>query len=216
MALDVVVAGVAAEQVVVLIAVDAVVPAAAGDGVATGVPAEAVPAAVPQDAVVVLAALDGVATALAPEGIVAGAALLMIGTPPVPATATPPGPNGRITFHREDDNGFAQVWTANPDLTAAQQVTSGPAYSGFPAWAPDASRIAFERRPQRLDAQFRAGTRVVSHGDTLVLETNRGPTAVGEACSALIAVGAVIRSVTVRESDLAEVFRRLTGAELGS
>ncbi|MGE0159593.1 MAG: ABC transporter ATP-binding protein [Gemmatimonadales bacterium] len=76
--------------------------------------------------------------------------------------------------------------------------------------------IAFERRPQRIDAQFRAGTRVVSDGDPLVLETSRGATAVGEACAALIAVGAVIKSVTVRESDLAEVFRRLTGAELGS
>ncbi len=76
--------------------------------------------------------------------------------------------------------------------------------------------ITFERRPQRLDAQFRAGTRVVSDGDPLVLESSRGPTAVGEACAALIAVGAVIKSVTVRESDLAEVFRRVTGAELGS
>jgi ABC-2 type transport system ATP-binding protein len=76
--------------------------------------------------------------------------------------------------------------------------------------------IAFERRPQRLDAHFRTGTKVISDGDPLVLETSRGPTAVGEACSALIAVGAVIKSVTVRESDLAEVFRRVTGAELGS
>lgn len=76
--------------------------------------------------------------------------------------------------------------------------------------------IAFERRPQRLDALFRPGTRVVSDGDPLVLESSRGPTAIGEACAALIAVGAVIKSVTVRESDLAEVFRRVTGAELGA
>jgi ABC-type multidrug transport system ATPase subunit len=75
--------------------------------------------------------------------------------------------------------------------------------------------ITFERRPQRLDAQFRPGTRVVSDGDPLVLETSRGPTAVGEACAALSSVGAVIKSVAVRESDLAEVFRRVTGAELG-
>jgi len=76
--------------------------------------------------------------------------------------------------------------------------------------------ITFDRRPQRLEAHFRAGTRLVSDGDPMVLETSRGPTAVGEACAALIAVGAVIRSVTVRESDLAEVFRRVTGAELGA
>ena len=76
--------------------------------------------------------------------------------------------------------------------------------------------IFFERRPTRLDAQFRPGIRVVSDGDPLVLESTRGQAAVGEACAALNAVGAVIKSVTVRESDLAEVFRRVTGAELSS
>ena len=76
--------------------------------------------------------------------------------------------------------------------------------------------ITFERRPTRIDAQFRPGITVVSDGDPLVLESSRGQAAVGEACAALNAVGAVIRSVTVRESDLAEVFRRVTGAELSS
>jgi ABC-2 type transport system ATP-binding protein len=76
--------------------------------------------------------------------------------------------------------------------------------------------IAFERRPQRIEAQFRPGTRVITDGDPIVLESTRGPAAVGEACAALIAVGAVIKSVTVRESDLAEVFRRVTGAELSA
>jgi len=76
--------------------------------------------------------------------------------------------------------------------------------------------IAFERRPSRLDAQFRPGITVVSDGDPMVLESSRGQAAVGEACAALNAVGAVIKSVTVRESDLAEVFRRVTGAELAS
>ena len=36
------------------------------------------------------------------------------------------------------------MWTANPDLTAEQQLTHGNANSGWPAWAPDASRIAFD------------------------------------------------------------------------
>jgi ABC-type multidrug transport system ATPase subunit len=76
--------------------------------------------------------------------------------------------------------------------------------------------IELERRPQHLDARFRPGITVVSHGDPLVLESTRGQAAVGEACSALIAAGAVIRSVTVRDSDLAEVFRRATGTELVS
>ena len=76
--------------------------------------------------------------------------------------------------------------------------------------------IELERRPQNLDARFRPGITVVSDGDPLVLESTRGQAAVGEACSALIAAGAVIRSVTVRETDLAEVFRRATGTELVS
>jgi ABC-2 type transport system ATP-binding protein len=74
--------------------------------------------------------------------------------------------------------------------------------------------IELERRPQHLEARFRPGITVVSDGDPMVLETTRGQAAVGEACSALIAAGAVIRSVTVRETDLAEVFRRATGSEL--
>jgi Tol biopolymer transport system component len=74
----------------------------------------------------------------------AGAILLMAGTPPSPAAATHPGPNGRIVYHQADSNGFDQVWTANPDLTAAHQLTSGNAYSGFATWSPEGSRIAFD------------------------------------------------------------------------
>ena len=74
--------------------------------------------------------------------------------------------------------------------------------------------IELERRPQHLDPRFRPGITVVSDGDPLVMETTRGQAAVGEVCSALIAAGASIRSVTVRETDLAEVFRRATGTEL--
>ncbi len=74
--------------------------------------------------------------------------------------------------------------------------------------------ITFERRPQRLDAQFRPGIKVISDGEPLVLESGRGPAAVGEICAALVATGAVIKSVTVREADLEEVFRRATGTEL--
>ena len=60
------------------------------------------------------------------------------------ALATPPGRNGRIAFHRADADGFLQVWTANPDLTAAHRLTGSAANSGFPAWAPDGNRIAFD------------------------------------------------------------------------
>ena len=61
--------------------------------------------------------------------------------PPKPPTRVPTGAS-RSTG--SDENGFAQLWTANPDLTAEQQLTHGDANSGWPAWAPDASRIAFD------------------------------------------------------------------------
>ena len=60
------------------------------------------------------------------------------------ALATPPGPNGRIAFHRQDADGLLQVWTANPDLTAAHQLTSSAANNGFPGWAPNAQRITLD------------------------------------------------------------------------
>jgi len=74
--------------------------------------------------------------------------------------------------------------------------------------------IDLERRPPQLQARFRPGIRAISTGDLMVLESTRGQAAVSEACNALIAAGAVIRSVTVHETDLAEVFRRTTGKEL--
>jgi ABC-2 type transport system ATP-binding protein len=76
--------------------------------------------------------------------------------------------------------------------------------------------ITFERRPQRIEAQFRPGTKVLSDGDPFVLESTRGPAAVSDVCAALVATGAVIKSVTVREADLEEVFRRATGVELSA
>jgi ABC-2 type transport system ATP-binding protein len=74
--------------------------------------------------------------------------------------------------------------------------------------------VELERRPQQLDARFRAGITVVSDGDPYVVEVSRGRDAVGEVLAALSAAGATVKSVTVREADLAEVFRRATGAEL--
>ena len=50
-----------------------------------------------------------------------------------------------------------QVWTANPDLTAEHQLTHGDANSGWPVWAPDASRIAFDSDrsdPDPTDEEF--------------------------------------------------------------
>jgi ABC-type multidrug transport system ATPase subunit len=74
--------------------------------------------------------------------------------------------------------------------------------------------VELERRPQQLDARFRAGIDVVSEGDPDIVEVSRGRSAVGEVLAALTAAGATVKSVTVREADLAEVFRRAAGAEL--
>ena len=72
------------------------------------------------------------------------ALVVVAALPAATALATAPGPNGRIAFHRTDANGFWQTWTANPDLTAGRQLTTGAANSGYAAWAPDAGRIAFD------------------------------------------------------------------------
>jgi ABC-type multidrug transport system ATPase subunit len=76
--------------------------------------------------------------------------------------------------------------------------------------------LELERRPQHLDVRFRPGISVVSDGDPYVLETSRGRGVMGEVLAALTAAGATVKSVTVHEADLAEAFRRATGAELGS
>lgn len=62
-----------------------------------------------------------------------------------PAFASFPATNGRISFARYDSDGFEQLWTANPDLSHAEQITNVPgANSVVSAWAPDNSRIAFD------------------------------------------------------------------------
>jgi ABC-2 type transport system ATP-binding protein len=76
--------------------------------------------------------------------------------------------------------------------------------------------IELDRRPQQLDVRFRTGITLLSDGDPIVVESTRGQAVVGEVCSALIAAGAVIGGVKIREPDLAEVFRRATGVELGA
>jgi len=75
--------------------------------------------------------------------------------------------------------------------------------------------VELDRRPQHLDARFRAGITVVSDGDPYVLEVARGRAAMGEVLAALAAAGATVKSITVHEADLAEAFRRATGEELG-
>lgn len=58
------------------------------------------------------------------------------------------------------------------------------------------------------------GMRLADENDAVVLESDRGQTALGEACAAVAASGVRIRKVVVRDAGLAAVFRHVTGAEL--
>jgi TolB protein len=83
----------------------------------------------------------------------------IVATTAGPALATLPGHNGQITFQRFDAAGHWQIWVANPDLTHQRQITDGDFDSGFPAWSPDTTRIAFESN--RSDPDLADGREVV-------------------------------------------------------
>ncbi|HYZ29488.1 MAG TPA: hypothetical protein VE570_10560 [Thermoleophilaceae bacterium] len=70
------------------------------------------------------------------------AVVIILALTSVPAAlASFPGANGHISFARYDADGFEQIWTANPDLTWAEQLTKRPAVfrSGPAALPPTAS-----------------------------------------------------------------------------
>ena len=74
--------------------------------------------------------------------------------------------------------------------------------------------ITLEATPDRLPEHFGEAVTLVDDGDPLVFETSRGQSALPDVWGALVSAGARISSVDVREPGLAELFRRLTGAEL--
>jgi Tol biopolymer transport system component len=77
--------------------------------------------------------------------VLAAATLALIVAFPAagPASAALPGANGRITFMRFEDDGFGQIWVANPDMSHQVELTSGRNDGWFPTWSPDGTRIAF-------------------------------------------------------------------------
>ncbi|MDX6719229.1 MAG: hypothetical protein QOJ63_1483 [Solirubrobacteraceae bacterium] len=60
------------------------------------------------------------------------------------ASADFPGRNGRVTFMRDDEHHVRQIWVATADLRHQTQLSAEDADSGFPVWAPNGSRIAFD------------------------------------------------------------------------
>ena len=69
-------------------------------------------------------------------------AVLAALTVAAPARAEFPGENR--ADHLPDAAGAWQVWVANRDLSAAAQITTGPANNGWPVWSPNGRRIAFD------------------------------------------------------------------------
>lgn len=86
-------------------------------------------------------------------------ALLLAASTATQAGATPPGPNGQISFMRLDDADHWQVWVANPDLSHAHPITEGDYPSGWAKWSPDGQRLAFHSErtdPDPNDDDIRA------------------------------------------------------------
>ncbi len=61
-----------------------------------------------------------------------------------PLTAATTRGTSRVAFMRTDGAGRWQVRVASARLTWAKQLTSGPADSGWPAWSPDGTKLAFD------------------------------------------------------------------------
>ncbi|MBJ7457169.1 MAG: PD40 domain-containing protein, partial [Thermoleophilia bacterium] len=51
----------------------------------------------------------------------------------------------KIYYHRNDGAGGSDVWSINPDGTGATPLTAGSGFDGYPAPAPDGTKVAFAR-----------------------------------------------------------------------
>ena len=96
------------------------------------------------------------------------------------------------------------------------RVVAGGSPDELLAAMPDVTRFEFtlDRPVDSAELVLGEGITLVDGGDPLVLESERGQAALPDACRALVAAGARIRGVAVRNVGLAAVFRSVTGAEL--
>jgi Tol biopolymer transport system component len=60
------------------------------------------------------------------------------------ASATPPGPNGRIAFSLDAGSGNTELYSVNADGSALRRLTWSPQVEQVPSWSPDGTRIAYE------------------------------------------------------------------------
>ena len=86
-----------------------------------------------------------------------------------------PDPDGRIAFGRivRDDSFFGQVvalWAIDPDGSDLVQLNEGN--SGFPAWSPDGSRLAFTQ--YQADGTWQIATMAPDGSDVRVLTKGLG------------------------------------------
>jgi ABC-2 type transport system ATP-binding protein len=96
------------------------------------------------------------------------------------------------------------------------RVVAGGRTAELLSSAPDVTRFEFTVEGTFEDSALALpdGMCLVDERDVLVLESDRGPGALAEACLVVAAAGLRIRRVVVREAGLAAVFRNVTGAEL--
>jgi TolB protein len=102
-------------------------------------------------------------------------AVVIIAVGAAPASATFPGPNGRIAFNAfVEKTKSLEIFTATPKGRDVRRLTRSPnTFSELPDWSPDGQRIAFftERRVGNQPVQIQ----VMNADGSDVTELTRGP-----------------------------------------